>query len=207
MRIINCEQGTPEWYAVRLGIPTASEFGKIFTPKTMKLSASADGYIDRLIDEIVRPDAERGWGSNRHTERGHALEPEARELYAFMRDDARVRPVGFVLRDDGRAGCSPDSLVDDDGGLEIKSPDGPTHIGYLRAGVLPDEYKPQVHGSLVITKRAWWDFISYCPGYKPLIVRVTPDDYTKKLAECLDQFLDRLDAAKAQFIEPIRSAA
>lgn len=206
MRIIDCEQQTPEWYAARLGIPTASEFGKILTPKTMKLSASADAYIDRLIDELVRPGAERSWGGNRHTERGNACEPDARELYAFMREDARVRTVGFVLRDDGRAGCSPDALVDDDGGLEIKCPDGPTHVAYLRAGTLPDEYKAQVHGSLIVTGRAWWDFLSYCEGYAPLIVRVTPDDYTKKLAECLDQFLDRLDQAKAQFIPQQKAA-
>lgn len=207
MRIIDCEQHSPEWFAARMGVPTASEFGDIITPKTGKLSASADGYIDRLIDEIVRPDAERGWGGNRHTERGTAFEPDARELYAFMNEEARIRTVGFVLRDDGRAGCSPDSLVDDDGGLEIKCPDGPTHIGYLRAGTLPDKYKPQVHGSLVITKRKWWDFMSHCPGYKPLIVRVTPDDYTQKLAACLDEFLERLEVAKAQFIEPQRRAA
>lgn len=211
MRIIDCQQHTVEWYDARLGVPTASEFGDIITPKTGKLSASADAYIDRLIDEIVRPDVERGWAGNRHTERGNLLEPDARELYAFMREDAKLRQVGFIVRDDGRAGCSPDSLVeaDDDGegGLEIKCPDGPTHIGYLRAGTLPDKYKPQVHGSLVITGRSWWDFMSYCPGYKPLIVRVTPDDYTRKLADCLDEFLDRLDAAKAQFIEPQRRAA
>jgi len=207
MRIIHCEQGTPEWLAARLGVPTASEFGDIITPKTGKLSASADGYIDRLIDELVRPNAERGFSGNRHTERGHLYEPDARELYAFENEDARIRTVGFVLRDDGRAGCSPDALVNDDGGLEIKSPDGPTHIGYLRAGTLPDKYKPQVHGSLVITGRAWWDFMSYCPGYKPLIVRVVPDDYTKQVADCLAQFLERFEAAKAQFIQPVRNAA
>lgn len=207
MRIIDCEQHSPEWFAARLGVPTASEFGDIITPKTGKLSASADGYIDRLIDEIVRPDAERGWGGNRHTERGTMREPEARELYAFMHENARVRTTGFILRDDGRAGCSPDSLVDHDGGLEIKCPDGPTHISYLRAGTLPDKYKPQVHGSLVITGRSWWDFMSHCPGYRPLIVRVTPDDYTAKLAACLAEFLDRLEEAKARIIEPQRSAA
>lgn len=207
MRIINCEQHSPEWYAARLGVPTASEFGNIITPKTAVLSAGADGYIDRLIDEIVRPNAERGFGGNGHTERGTLFEPEARELYAFLHDEARVRQVGFVLRDDGRVGCSPDSLVDDDGGLEIKCPDGPTHIGYLREGGLPAKYKPQVHGSLVITGRAWWDFMAYCPGYKPLIVRVVPDDYTKKVAECLAEFLDRLDQVKAQVIDPTRNAA
>ena len=29
IQIVDCEQGTPEWYAARLGIPTASEFKTI----------------------------------------------------------------------------------------------------------------------------------------------------------------------------------
>jgi hypothetical protein len=200
MRIVECEQGTPEWYALRLGVPTASEFDCIITPKKGELAAAHEGYIDRLIDECVRPNVERGFCGNAHTERGNELEPEARRLYGFMRD-ASPKVVGFVLRDDGLAGCSPDSLVADDGGLEVKCPDGPTHVGYLRAGVLPDKYKPQVHGSLLITGRSWWDFMSYCPGHKPLIVRVKPDSYTAKLSELLDFFITKLHAEKIKITE------
>lgn len=206
MRLIDCEQQTPEWYAARLGIPTASCFDKIITPKTGKLSAQADGYIDHLIDEIVRPEAERGFGGNWHTERGNELEPEARDLYALIHD-VTLRQVGLVLSDCGRMGCSPDALVNSDGGLEAKAPDGPTHVGYLRGGILPAKYRTQVHGSLVVTGRDWWDFISYCPGYRPLIVRTYPDDFTKQVASAMSEFLDRLDAAKAQFIEPEEIAA
>lgn len=200
MRIVECQQGSPEWHALRLAVPTASEFGCIITPKKAQLAEAHEGYIDRLIDEAVRPDVERGFGGNAHTERGNELEPDARRLYAFMRD-VEPQVVGFVLRDDGMAGCSPDSLIGDDGGLEIKCPDGPTHVGYLRAGVLPDKYKPQVHGSLLITGRKWWDFMSHCPGHKPLIVRVTPDSYTAKLSELLDAFIVKLHAEKLKITE------
>jgi hypothetical protein len=41
MKIHNCTQGTEEWRKLRAGIPTASEFHKIITPKTGQLSKQA----------------------------------------------------------------------------------------------------------------------------------------------------------------------
>jgi hypothetical protein len=128
--------------------------------------------------------------------RGVELEPDARDIYCLQMDVV-AREVGFILNDAGTLGISPDSLIDPDGGLEIKCPDGPTHLRWLRDGVLPDEHKAQVHGALIVTGRAWWDFMSYCPPYRELIVRVTPDDYTAKLSACLDRFVRELAEAKA----------
>jgi len=200
VRIIDCEQGSDEWFAVRRGVPSASEFDSIITPKKGDLATAHEAYIDRLIDESIRTDVRRKFQGTADTDRGHELEPEARELYAFMRN-VEPQTVGFVLRDAGDAGCSPDSLIGDDGGLEIKCPDGPQHVGYLRAGTLPDKYKPQVHGSLLITGRSWWDFMSYCPGHRPLIIRVTPDAYTEKLGEMLDFFVKKLAVEKLKLQE------
>ena len=72
---LDVEQGYAEWVAARLGIPTASCFDKIITPKTMKPSASADKYAWELIAERVlgRPvdDASSGFslGSRRRVGR------------------------------------------------------------------------------------------------------------------------------------------
>jgi hypothetical protein len=200
VRVIACEQGSPEWLAARLGVPSASEFDSIITPKKGDLAAAHETYIDRLIDESIRVDAKRKFQGNADTDRGHDLEPEARELYAFMHD-VEPQTVGFVLRDSGDAGCSPDSLIGNRGGLEIKCPDGPQHVGYLRAGTLPDKYKPQVHGNLLITGCDWWDFMSYCPGHKPLIVRVAPDAFTGKLAVHLDFFVKKLAIEKLKIMK------
>lgn len=144
---------------------------------------------------MVRPQAAESFGGNKHTLRGEALEPEARELYAFE-FDCEPRQVGLVTNDEGTLGCSPDSLLGDDGGLEIKAPDGPTFVKWVRGGGLPDEHKAQVHGSLIITGRDYWEFLAYCPGYKRFLVRVTPDDFTRKLRNHLDRFL--ADYAKAR---------
>jgi len=199
MQILTFEQRSPEWYAARRGVPTASEFGNIITPKKGEYAAAADTYINQLIDELMRPDAGQAFTGNRHTERGELLEDDARELYAFERELV-PRQVGFILNDAGTLGCSPDSLICTDGGLEVKCPDGPTHVKWLRAGGIPDEHKPQVHGSLIITERKWWDFLSYCPGYEPLLVRVTPDGFTEKLQGHLDRFLREYHAARARFL-------
>lgn len=204
MRIVDVQQGSPEWRALRMGIPTATDFESIVTAVKGDLSAASEGLINRLIDQHVRPGAQEEFTGNRHTDNGKALEPMARAWYEFI-SGLRVECVGFVLRDDGKAGCSPDGLVNVRGeiarvvgrGLEIKCPDGPTHVGYLRAKSLPAAYKQQVHGSMAITGLRVWDFVSYCPGYEPLLVSVEWDEYTDKVAAALDAFIARLDAAKA----------
>lgn len=206
MRVLQFPQRSPEWYAARRGVPTASEFGNIITPKKGEYASAADSYINQLIDELVRPDAISAFQGNRHTARGEELEPEARELYAFEHE-VIPEQVGFVLNDDGTLGCSPDSLVGDDGGLEIKCPDGPTHVKWVRGGGIPDEHKPQVHGSLLITGRTWWDFMSYCPGYDRFLVRVYRDSFTQNLANHLERFLREYAQAKQLFIQQIQEAA
>lgn len=203
MRILDCEQRSDEWYAARRGVPTASEFGNIITPKKGEYATAADTYINFLIDELVRPQAASAFSGNRHTLRGEMLEPEARELYAFDRD-VIPRTVGFILSDDGLMGCSPDSLIGEDGGLEIKSPDGPTHVKWVRGKTIPDEHKPQVHGCLIITGRKWWDFMSYCPGYDPFVVRVVRDGFTEKLEAHLARFQKEYAEARELFREQIQ---
>ncbi|HSD16823.1 MAG TPA: YqaJ viral recombinase family protein [Thermomonas sp.] len=205
MRIIDCEQKSPEWYAARLGVPTASEFGRIITDKKCEYAAGAATYINELLDETYRPDAPRGFTGNRHTARGNNLEPEARDLYG-LEFDVVPRPVGFILNDDGSLGCSPDSLIAKVGGLEVKAPDGPLHVQWLRAGGLPLEHRAQVHGSLIVTGRDWWDFLSYCPGYPRILIRVVPDDYTEKLRAHLGRFLREYAEARAEFIATLEAA-
>src|SRR3546814_4496891 len=97
------------------------------------------------------------WAGNAHTERGHEQEPEARSLYAFMRDVEPVQ-IGFIRR--GPLGCSPDSLVAGDGLLEIKTKLGHLQIEVLEAGVLPSEHRPQVQAQMWISGRKWCDFLS-----------------------------------------------
>lgn len=195
MLFFDLKQGEEEWAKARLGIPTASNFGRIMTPAKMQLSKQADKYIADLIGEKMSPYMpERVENySSRAMEWGQQTEEEARRFYAMERNCV-VSNGGFCTTDDGRLGSSPDGLVGDDGCLEIKCPESGTHVQYLLDGGVPDEYKPQVHGHLIVTGRAWCDFLSYSIGLPPLLVRVEPDLYTMKLSEMLyNEFLPRYE--------------
>lgn len=195
------EQGSLEWVRVRLGMPTASNFDSLVTPKSKKPSASADRYLREILAEwtLGHP---LEWGSSGWTERGTEMEAEARRWYEFDRE-VEVREVGFVMRDDGLVGGSPDGLVGDDGGLEIKCPAAHTHVGYvLQPDALVASYVGQVQGLLYLTGRGWWHMLSYCPGFPEVVVRVEPDpEYHEALEGVLEGFLGRVEKGKARLRE------
>lgn len=181
MIIHNVEQGTEEWFKVRCGIFTASRFDKIITP-TGKESTQAEDYINELAYELVTGNKVE-IETTEYMARGSELEPEAAGYYNFINAD--VSTCGFITDDHGRWGCSPDRLVGDCGLLEIKCPKPSNHIKNLKNG-FDNKYKPQVQGQLFITGRDWCDFMSYCPGVEPLIVRIGRDEnFIKELERLL----------------------
>jgi hypothetical protein len=104
-----------------------------------------------------------------------------------------VREVGLCADEGALWACSPDGLVDPDGGLEIKCPKASTMVGYYRDGACPSEYVAQVQGCLWITGRAWWDFFVYHPSMRPYLIRVERDEpYIEKLSEAVSRFVDKL---------------
>lgn len=195
-------QYSPEWWEARRGKPSASNFKRIITPKKMELAAGAETYIDELIAEVIHMDpnflSERP--QSRAMEEGTRREPESRRWYE-MDCGLTVQQIGGCETDDGRFWCSPDALVGDDGILELKNPDGNTQVAYLRAGTLPDEYRAQCHGHLLISGRQWCDFVSYVPMYPAFKVRVEKDEFTVKLAAALDLFYVRYAEAKAKVLQ------
>jgi hypothetical protein len=194
MKIIDCKQYSPEWWSARRGVPTASRFDEIITPSTGKKSGQAKAYMAELAGDVacLNPNffSERDAKPKSYAmAAGTANEPHARLFYEMERS-AEVQQVGFVMSDCGRFGCSPDGLVGEDGGLELKCPMLKTQAQYVLGGTLPVEYRPQVHGTLIITGRPWWDFLSYSPGLPPLLVRVEPDEYTEALRQFLNEFFE-----------------
>jgi hypothetical protein len=188
MRVNNHKQGSDEWLQSRLGKPTASNFGKLITP-TGKPSASADGYINELIAQRITGELPEFY-TNSAMERGNELEPAAKALYEFTYG-VEVVEAGLCLHDTLDCGASPDGLVGDDGGIEIKCPLPHTHVSYLRDGNMPEKYVPQTQGCLWITGREWWDFMSFHPAMEDLIVRVERDnEYIKKLADQVERAVD-----------------
>lgn len=194
MKIINCDQGSEEWFASRLGIPSASNLDKILTIKGTQ-SKQYLKYMYQLVGESVSHTTE----SNYKTEAmqmGNELESEARSLYEILTENV-IQQIGFCLNEDPLFGCSPDGLIGEDGGLEIKCPLISTHIDYLIEGELPNEYYAQVQGNLFVTKRKWWDFMSYSRNLKPLIVRVFPNtDYHEIIKNNLITFNNKITEIK-----------
>lgn len=173
-QIIRCEQGSDEWRRARLGIPTASEFDTVMAKgRGGGESVTRRKYMLALIGERLTDEVAPEGYSNLHMERGKAMEAEARSAYAFLRD---VEPelVGFVRN--GDAGASPDSLIGNDGLLEIKTKLPHIHLDVLMQDRLPPEHVAQVQGQLWIAEREWCDFVSYWPKLRPFVKRVHRDE-------------------------------
>lgn len=191
---LDVEQGSAEWLAARIGVVTASQFSKILSNKTAKLSTQSAGYAYQLLAEQALGVPMDG-ASSGFMVRGSDMEKSAVAYYELTKD-IDTEKVGFILRDDRRVGCSPDRLVGDDGLLEIKCPWAPVHISYL----LDDEgigYRAQVQGQLWITERAWCDTLSFNPELPPALVRQPRDEpYIKALSSAVLQFCEYMEELK-----------
>lgn len=197
MIIKDFEQQSPEWYRARLGIPTGSGFSKIITP-TGKPSSSAQEYRGELLAEWFLIDSGDQFSSE-WIDRGILTEPAAVSAYEII-TGINTEKVGIILRDDEMVGVSPDRLINDNGGLEIKCPKASTHMNYLLQDTLPPVYRAQVQGNLWISEREWWDFMSYHPAVVPFITRVYRDEkYISTMAGLMDKFVTDLLEAREKF--------
>lgn len=188
------EQGTEEWFEVRRGLPTASNFATIMAKGEGKTRSQ---YMRKLAGEILTGELAEQF-SNVHTERGNAMEDEARQAYAFV-ENAEIKRVGFIRN--GNKGASPDSLVGANGGLEIKTALPHIQIDRLERDRLPPEHRAQVQGNLWVSEREWWDFVSYWPKLPILTVRVYRDEaFIREMSDEVDRFNDEL----AALVEKIR---
>lgn len=199
MQIHTCEQGSDEWFRVRAGMPTASEFSTIMAKgRSGGESKTRLTYMRKLAGEILTGQPTEGY-TNMHMERGKVMEATARASYAMMMD---VDPelVGFIVN--GPKGCSPDCLVGTNGLAEIKTKLPHLQIEVLECGELPSEHRAQCQGALWVAEREWIDFISYWPGLPLFVKRAHRDEeYISQIAAAVDQFNDEL----AALVERIRN--
>jgi len=201
----DCEQGSDEWYALRRGLITASQFATVMRQgrKKGEPSLTRREYMLKLIGERLTGDPMYSY-QNDHMERGKEQEAEARDAYVFM-TDAECRRVGFI-KNHG-VGCSPDSLIGDDGMLEIKTKLAHLQLDVLLTGVMPAEHLAQVQGQLWVACRKWCDFVSYCPRLPLFKIRIYRDpQYIETLANAVDLF-EREMATLMEAIQPKQKAA
>jgi len=171
MKIIECEQGTPEWTAARCGKVTASNIADVLSRDRSGKGEGAmrRNYKARLVCEILTGISQEGTYSNKAMADGIENEPFARSAYE-VKHEVMVDRVGFIVHPTiDRFGASPDGLVDPTrkGVLEVKCPFAATHIAWLLAGVAPTEHQPQMLAEMACTELPWVDFVSYCPALPP----------------------------------------
>lgn len=193
------DQQSAEWFAIRAGLVTASVFAKVKAQgKDGGASVGRRDLMLKLAGEILTGEPAPEGYRNADMERGNEQEAEARSLFAFTYGP--VRRVGFVKN--GRMGCSPDSLIGDDNGLEIKCAIPAVQIDRLLKGRLPPEHVAQVQGSMLVTGRPTWTFMSYCPKLPELVVTVRRDEAViAELVSAIDKFNHELD----QMVETVRN--
>lgn len=168
------EQGTPEWFAIRLGKLTAS---RMADASMKKETAGRRNYLAQLVAERLTGEAGESF-TNAAMQWGTDNEPLARAEYEILRW-IDVEQIAFVDHPEIEwCGASPDGLVEDRGLVEIKCPNTATHIDYMLGQKPPAKYVPQMLLQLACTGRQWCDFVSYDPrlpdGYRLFVVRFQP---------------------------------
>jgi hypothetical protein len=188
VEIFDCEQGTDEWRLARLGIPTASSFATVLASgRGGAESKTRAKYMRQLAGEIITGKPMETY-TNVHMERGKVMEAEARNFYSLV-EGVEPQRVGFIKR--GKAGCSPDSLIDTNGMLEIKTALPDIILEYMEAGPtwFPPQHVAQCQGQMWIAERGYVDLVVYWPGINYFRRRITRDEqYIEKLADAVNDF-------------------
>ena len=194
------EQGSEEWHALRCGILTASEMKFIVTPTLKPASNDKErAHLFELLGQRITQHTEPRYISDDML-RGHEDEIEARIRYA--ENFAPVTECGFVTNDDHGfvIGYSPDGLVDYDGLIECKSRRQKYQVETILADRVPEEYMLQIQTGLLVTRRKWLDFVSYCAGLPMFVKRVFPDArYQDAIIAAATDFERRLQEAQQKY--------
>jgi len=166
----NIEQGSPEWFELKADKMSASN--------ATAIGANGDGLVTLckgIVNNILKVNEEEGY-TNSIMDRGVRLEPVARIGYE-LKTGLKVNEIGFVTNNKYKnVGASPDGLIGNDGGCEIKARNAIKHLSLILGETKEIPFN-QIQMSLLITEREWWDFVSFNPNHKnPLFIkRIYPD--------------------------------
>lgn len=202
-------QHSPEWYATRLGIVTASVVGQLITPKTVKVASNdtARALHYKLLAERITGYVEDTYQSPAMW-RGTMDEPIARDLYSERY--APVTQCGFMARTYGNrtVGYSPDGLVGDDGLIEIKSRDRKEQVRTILTDQVPGEFMAQIQCGLMVSGRDWCDFVSFSGGLPLYVkrVRLLPE-WETVIEDAVVAFEDWIKTATAEWTRMTRDLA
>lgn len=205
----NIIQQSEEWYAARCGLLTASDMAKILTSKKLEYAENEGcrNHLNELLAQRITGYVEPSFRSD---DMLRGLEDEKYAKNEYEKHYDKVKDCGFVTNDRWgfTLGCSPDGLVGEKGGLQIKSRRAKYQIETIIAGVMPDEFRIQVQSEMLITERPWWDFVSYSGGLPMLTLRILPDlDVQTAIVACAIEFHERLKNLLVAYGERLQDTA
>jgi exodeoxyribonuclease (lambda-induced) len=196
--VFEANQGDPTWQMLKLGVISASSAAKVVSK-----GAGRETYMAELIAQVATGNKKEV--TAKPMEWGMEHEASARSAYEFMLDGVDMQEVLFsFMNDDFRVGCSPDGIIDNLKGSEIKCPfTTEVYVQFVVDGKIKPEYLWQVNMSMLVTGCEQWDFVQYDPRMlkKPIhIVTVDRDEKKIKiLEEAIPQFISDMDAKLALF--------
>lgn len=193
------EQGSPDWYELRLGTPTASCAAMVLRDADAKTRVE---YMRKLAGELMTGKPAEGKIVTAAMQRGNDMEPLAREHYerSYL---ITVERVGFVRRrlPSGRfVGCSPDGLLSRRSrGLEIKTVAPHLLIPLLEpTASIPSEHLAQVRWTQWVCDLDAVDLLLFYEGMPPRSFTVKRNEAAiaevAAAAEVFDHELHRLYA-------------
>jgi hypothetical protein len=191
MIIVDCKQGEEVWFKEKLGKPSASNASKLIT-NSGEPSKQRTAYIYELVAEILTNKREEGF-KNENILMGQEREAESRQLYELI-NNVEVTQVGVVYKDNKKQFlCSPDGIINNEYGLELKNVLPKTQVKNLLDGGVPSEYFSQIQFSLYVTGFKRWDFMTYSPALPVHIIKVERNEvFIKALKVELELFCREL---------------
>lgn len=197
VEIFDCEQGSDEWWSLKVGTLTASYFSSVLSEGE---GITRRNLLYRLAGEVLSKIPAESY-ENLAILRGKRDEPLSLADHELKRAIDITR-IGFVRRTVRRfsgdfiVGCSPDGLIGDDGGIESKSMKPELIVALMEGkGHFPSQFKAQVQGNLWVTGRKWWDLKIYYESMplSPVYRAERDEPYIEKLSNACESFLYELD--------------
>jgi hypothetical protein len=200
--IRNCEQGSDEWFSLRLGSIGGSSIAAAVAGGAGKMR---NGLMYRLASEILTGVKAETF-KFQHADRGHQFEDDAR-AYANSLREIEPEQVAIVKSDKPYRHYSPDSLHDGMDEIKVRIPS--VFVEACEAGYYPTDVKKQIQYGLLTCEKDWCDYIQYCPEFanaqlNPILIeRIYRDEKTiKTLDKGADQFIEEM----LDMVERMKSA-
>lgn len=212
------EQGSEEWFILRRGKLTGSAAGALlvngkkkftinsgeFAGEEIGIGVGAISLIYKLAGERIAIDDMPSF-DNYATQRGHDLEPLAIKAY----EDATYQTVdriGFVQLND-YVGFSPDGLVTDELGIEIKCLMHSEHMRVIdNLDYFDNDHIAQIHFMMTVADLKHFDLVHFHPEFnknKIIIRRIERDEsIVLRIRKCIALFEQEVSRLVALDHEP-----